>query len=120
MKGIFQESVQNTPYIPENAGAQGSDDDNDSVKTLGIALVILWLLKIALMALIYGLWTWFSPWLCPRYNVELSAGRSVGYFWGRLLGRGESHRGVEVDAVTGKIKYQGVLYARVPATEEET
>jgi len=103
-----------------------SDETAGGVKTVGLLVAIWFVLKVAGFIAMYFAYRWCWPWLFPRHNVELSEGPDQSpQFWEELLshlGLGnsstEKEAAVELDSQTGRLKYNGVLYARVAQTDE--
>jgi len=103
-----------------------SDETASGVQTVGLLVAIWFALKVTGFVAMYVAYRWCWPWLFPRHNVELSEGPDQSpQFWEELLthiGLGSSSTSneaeIELDSQTGRLKYNGVLYARVAQTDE--
>ena len=125
-KGILPSGLGDEDHAVAEVPDMSLMPSQDDVKTLGVVMVGLWLLKVTLGVGLFVLYRWLAPFFFPRRQVT-SGGPSDGVsFYERLFDtivRGSfedsDDEGPEVVS-DAKIKYKGVLYARVAVDEESS
>jgi hypothetical protein len=102
---------------------------SEEAVTLGKFVLLLWLLKLIGLGTCYGLWRFVSPLVLPRRNV--SSGPTDDdttddswWFPSRLFSWTDGGLRSDVELVAGgsaeeRLRYKGVLYARIPIGGED-